>query len=104
MPSSRSPDVVKTHSDEATSSAEPTTEASDPAFQLSWQRDQEHDSNKEADFELGGIKKTLVTEPTQPSNSGPCYSAMTDVVTQLIRNEGDFFPSSFYVKYPNLFI
>ncbi|XP_029692545.1 obscurin isoform X8 [Takifugu rubripes] len=80
-------DVVKTHSIEATSSAEPTTEASDPAFQLSWHRDQEHDSNKEADFELGGIKKTLVTAPTQPSNSGPYYSATTDAVTQLIKNE-----------------
>lgn len=88
---SPSPDVVKTHTIEATSSAEPTTEASDPAFQLSWHRDEEHDSNKEADFELGGIEKTLVTEPTQPSNSGPYYNATTDVVTQLIKNEGDFF-------------
>ncbi|XP_056889221.1 obscurin-like isoform X3 [Takifugu flavidus] len=87
LPLSPSPDVVKTHSIEATSSAEPTTEASDPAFQLSWHRDQEHDSNKEADFELGGIKKTLVTAPTQPSNSGPYYSATTDAVTQLIKNE-----------------
>lgn len=103
MPLSPSPDV-KTHSIEATSSAEPTTEASDPAIQLSWHRDQEHDSNKEADFELGGIKKTLVTEPTRPSNSGPYYSATTDIVTQLIKNEGDFFPLDFMLSNQTYFI
>lgn len=95
MTLSPSPDV-KTHSIEATSSAEPTREASGPALQMLWHRDQEHDSNKEADFELGGIKKTLVTESTHPSNSGPYYSATADDVAQLVKNQGDFFPSFCY--------
>lgn len=64
------------------------------ALQLSWQGNEEHDSNKEADFELGCIKKALVTEPTHPTNSGPYYSAMADDVAQLVRHQGDFF---FYI-------
>lgn len=91
MPLSPSPEVVETCSVEATSSAEPTRDTSHPALQLSWQGNEEHDSNKEADFELGCLKKTLVTEPTHPSNSGPYYSAMADDVVQLVKNQGDFF-------------
>lgn len=83
--------MVKTNSAEAISSAEPTRDTSDPALHLSWHRDQEHNSDKEADFESGDIKKTLVTEPTHPSNTGPCYSATTDDVGQLVSNQGDSF-------------
>lgn len=91
MPSSSSPEVVETRSVEATFSAESTMDTSHHALQLSWQGNEEHDSNKEADFELGCIEKALVTEPTHPTNSGPYYSAMADDVAQLVRHQGDFF-------------
>ncbi|GLD61489.1 obscurin-like protein 1 isoform X8, partial [Lates japonicus] len=83
-PLSPSPDVVETQALEATCPSEPTCETSDPAVQVSWQRDTEHDSNREPDFEMGGIKKTLVIEPTHPSNSGAYYCATADDVAQLI--------------------
>ncbi|XP_039673497.1 obscurin-like protein 1 isoform X3 [Perca fluviatilis] len=86
LPLSPSPEVVETQSLEATCPTEPTCETSDPAFQVSWQRDKEHDSNKDPDFEMGGIKKTLVIEPTHPSNSGAYYCATADDVAQLIVN------------------
>ncbi|XP_031152352.1 obscurin isoform X1 [Sander lucioperca] len=86
LPLSPSPEVVETQSLEATCPTEPTCETSDPAFQVSWQRDKEHDSNKEPAFEMGGIKKTLVIEPTHPSNSGAYYCATADDVAQLIVN------------------
>lgn len=86
-----SPKVFKTHSTaEAISSAEPTRETSEPALQLSWHRDQEHDSNKKADFELGSINKTFVTEPTRLLNTGPYYSERADDVAQIVKNQGDF--------------
>ncbi|KAK5921290.1 hypothetical protein CgunFtcFv8_025006 [Champsocephalus gunnari] len=81
-----SPDVVETQSLEATSPSEPTCETSETAFLESWQRDKEHDSNNEPDLEMGGIKKTLVIEPTHPSNSGTYYCATADDVAQLIVN------------------
>lgn len=83
---------METQSLEATCPTEPTCETSDPAFQVSWQRDKEHDSNSEPDIEMGGIKKTLVIEPTHPSNSGAYYCATADDVAQLIvKNQGDIF-------------
>ncbi|XP_049449257.1 obscurin-like protein 1 isoform X13 [Epinephelus fuscoguttatus] len=86
LPLSPSPEVVETQSLDATCPTEPTCETSDPAFQVSWQEDKEHDSNKEPDFEMEGIKKTLVIEPTHPSNSGAYYCATADDVAQLIVN------------------
>lgn len=86
-----SPDVVETQSLEATSPSEPTCETSETAFPESWQKDKERDSNNEPDLEMGGIKKTLVIEPTHPSNSGTYYCATADDVAQLIvNNQGDF--------------
>ncbi|XP_071341034.1 obscurin isoform X3 [Trachinotus anak] len=84
LPVSPSPDVVETQSLEATWSTEPTCETSDPSVHVSWQRDKEHESNREPDFEMEGIKKTLVIEPTHPSNSGAYYCATADDVAQLI--------------------
>ncbi|XP_044072899.1 obscurin-like protein 1 isoform X8 [Siniperca chuatsi] len=84
LPLSPSPEVVEMQSLEATCPTEPTCETSEPAFQVSWQGDKEHDSNREPDFEMGGIKKTLVIEPTHPSNSGAYYCATADDVAQLI--------------------
>ncbi|XP_033990218.1 obscurin-like [Trematomus bernacchii] len=81
-----SPDVVETQSLEATSPSEPTCETSETALLASWQRDKEHDSKNEPDLEMGGIKKTLVIEPTHPSNSGTYYCATADDVAQLIVN------------------
>lgn len=67
-------------------------ETPEPAIQGSWQRDKEHDSDRQPDFEMGGIKKNLVIEPTHPSNSGSYYCATADDVAQLIvKNKGDFF-------------
>ncbi|XP_037645170.1 obscurin-like protein 1 isoform X12 [Sebastes umbrosus] len=83
---SPSPEVVETQSLEATCPTEPTCETSDPAFQVSLQRDQEQDCIKEPDFEMEGIKRTLVIEPTHPSNSGTYYCATADDVAQLIVN------------------
>lgn len=82
---------METQSLEATCPTEPTCETSDPAFQVSLQRDQEQDCIKEPDFEMEGIKRTLVIEPTHPSNSGTYYCATADDVAQLIvNNQGDF--------------
>lgn len=81
---------METQSLEATCPTEPTSEISDTAVQVSWQRDTEHICNREPDFEMGGIKKTLVIEPTHPSNSGAYYCATADDVAQLIvKNQGD---------------
>ncbi|XP_029314428.1 obscurin-like protein 1 isoform X2 [Cottoperca gobio] len=85
-PMAPSPEVVETQSLEATCPTEPTCETSDPALLASWQRDKEPDSKKEPDFEMGGIKKTLVIEATHPSNSGAYYCATADDVAQLIVN------------------
>ncbi|XP_008299429.1 obscurin isoform X7 [Stegastes partitus] len=81
---SPSPEAVETQSLEATCATEAPCETSDPAFQVSWQKDTEPDSDREPDFEMGGIKKTLVIEPTHPSNSGAYYCATADDVAQLI--------------------
>ncbi|XP_028249496.1 obscurin-like protein 1 isoform X9 [Parambassis ranga] len=86
LPVSSLPEVVETQSLMATCHTEHTCETSDPAFQVSWQRDTESDSNREPDFEMEGIKKTLVIEPTHPSNSGAYYCATADDVAQLIAN------------------
>lgn len=84
LPLSPSPEVVEKQSLEATCPTEPTSEISDTAVQVSWQRDKEHNCNREPDFEMEGIKKTLVIEPTHPSNSGAYYCATADDVAQLI--------------------
>lgn len=69
--------------------AEPPCESSDPAFQVSKQRDTEPD--REPDFENGSIKNTLVIEPTHPANSGAYYCATADDVAKLIvKNQGDY--------------
>uniref|UniRef100_A0A8C3A8P3 Obscurin like cytoskeletal adaptor 1b n=1 Tax=Cyclopterus lumpus TaxID=8103 RepID=A0A8C3A8P3_CYCLU len=70
---------------------------SDPEADVCWYkdevqliRDEEHNSYKEPHLEMGGIKKTLVIEPTHPSNSGAYYCATADDVAQLIvNNQGD---------------
>ncbi|XP_041663263.1 obscurin-like protein 1 isoform X12 [Cheilinus undulatus] len=79
-----SPEVVETQSLGVSCPTEATCETSEPAFQVSLQKDKEHDSNREPDFEMEGIKKTLVIEPTHPSNSGAYYCATADDVAQLI--------------------
>ncbi|XP_069389517.1 obscurin isoform X11 [Paralichthys olivaceus] len=84
LPLSPSPDLVEMQSLEATCPTEPTREPSDPAVQVSGQRDKECDSNTEPDFETEAIQKTLVIEPTHPSNSGAYYCATADDVAQLI--------------------
>ncbi|XP_047193062.1 obscurin-like protein 1 isoform X8 [Scophthalmus maximus] len=83
LPLSPAPDVVESQSLETTCPTEPTCGTLDPAVQVSWQRDKEHDSNTEPDFEMGTIKKTLVIEPTHP---GTYYCATADDVAQLIEN------------------
>lgn len=78
---------MESQSLETTCPTEPTCGTLDPAVQVSWQRDKEHDSNTEPDFEMGTIKKTLVIEPTHP---GTYYCATADDVAQLIENpQGD---------------
>uniref|UniRef100_A0AAQ4RGP5 Obscurin-like protein 1 n=1 Tax=Gasterosteus aculeatus aculeatus TaxID=481459 RepID=A0AAQ4RGP5_GASAC len=86
LPLSPSPEVVESQSLEATCPPEPTNDASDAALQASLQRHKEHDSYKEPNLERGGIKKTLVIEPTHPSNSGAYYCATSDDVAKLIVN------------------
>ncbi|KAK2839511.1 hypothetical protein Q5P01_013251 [Channa striata] len=81
---SASPDIVETQSIEATCLTEPICETSEPGVQVSQPVDKEPDSNREPDFEMEGIKKTLVIEPTHPSNSGAYYCATADDVAQLI--------------------
>ncbi|KAG7502172.1 obscurin-like isoform X1 [Solea senegalensis] len=81
---SPSPDVVEMQSLEATCPTAATCESSDPVVQKSLQGDKEHDSNRESDFQMGGIKTTLVIEPTHPSNSGAYYCATADDVAPLI--------------------
>ncbi|KAM3607079.1 uncharacterized protein V6R79_001471 [Siganus canaliculatus] len=84
LPPLPSPEVMKTQSLEATCPPEPSCQSSDPAFQVSWQRREEHGSNREPDFEMGSIEKNLAIEPTHPSNSGAYYCATADDVAQLI--------------------
>ncbi|KAM6935045.1 obscurin-like protein 1 isoform 2-T2 [Xenentodon cancila] len=84
LPLSPSPEVVEMQSLEATCPTEPASETSDPAFQVSWQRDTETYSNRKADIQMEGIKETLVIEPSHPSNSGAYYCATADDVAQLI--------------------
>nr|XP_046260549.1 obscurin-like isoform X4 [Scatophagus argus] len=99
LPLSPSPEVVEMQSLEATCPTEPTCETSDhTCFQVSWQGAQEHDSNRESDFE--DIKKTLVIEPTHPSNSGAYYCATANDVAQLIvKNQ---VPSPTYLLGPDV--
>ncbi|XP_035029698.2 obscurin-like protein 1 isoform X10 [Hippoglossus stenolepis] len=84
LPLSPAPDLVETQSLEATCPTEPACEPSGPAAQVSWQRDTERDSNTQPDFETEAVQKTLVIEPTHPSNSGAYYCATADDVAQLI--------------------
>lgn len=74
--------------------AEAPCEISDPAVQVLWQRGRE--TNREPEYEFGGIKKTLVIDPSHPSDSGEYYCATADDVAQLIvTNQGDFIIHSF---------
>ncbi|KAL3970287.1 adhesion G protein-coupled receptor L2 [Sarotherodon galilaeus] len=86
LPLSPSLEVVETQLLEATYPTEPACESSDPAFQVSKQRDTEPDRepDREPEFENGGIKNTLVIEPTHPANSGAYYCATADDVAKLI--------------------
>lgn len=69
---------------------EPACENLDPVVQVSWQGDKEHDCHREPEFEVGGINKNLVIEPTHHSNSGAYYCATADDIAQLIvKNQGD---------------
>lgn len=83
---------MRNQSLEATCHVELPCEISDPADQVLWQKDEEQVPKSEADFEMGGFKKTLVIEPTHPSNSGAYYCATVEDVAQLfLQNQGDFF-------------
>ncbi|XP_026152002.1 obscurin-like protein 1 isoform X9 [Mastacembelus armatus] len=84
LPLSPSPDIVEKQSFEATCPTEPICEISDPVVQVSQQRDEEHDCNRQPDFEMGDIKKTLVIEPTHLTKSGAYYCATAADVAQLI--------------------
>lgn len=101
LPLSASPEIVETQSLEATCLTEPVCETPEPAVQGLWQRDKEHCSDTEPDFEMRGTRKKLVIEPTHPSNSGSYYCATANDVAQLIvKNKGDFFRKCvFYVGY-----
>lgn len=90
---------------EATSSTVPTSGTSDPALQWSWHRDQEYNSNREPDFEMRGIKKTLIIEPSHSPNTGTYYCATADDVAQLVvKDQGDLFQNYFSIlPMPDLF-
>lgn len=91
MPLSPPPEVMKSPSLQETRPTEPPCEITDSAFEVTQQRDEEHDCISVPDFEREDIKKTLVIEPTHPSNSGAYYCATADDVAQLIvKNQGDF--------------
>lgn len=82
---------METQSVEASCPSEPAEKTSDPAFEVSQQRESESDSNRELDLEPGDIKETLVIEPAHPSNSGAYYCATADDVAKLlVKNQGDF--------------
>ena len=90
---------METPSLEATCPTEPACEPSDPAAQVSWQTDTERDSNTEPDFETEAVQKTLVIEPTHPSNSGAYYCATAvDVAQLIVKNQGDIFLCAFSVR------
>ncbi|XP_067371935.1 obscurin isoform X3 [Channa argus] len=98
---SSSPDIVE--SLEATCLTEPICKSSDPGVQVSQPMDKEPDSNREPDFEMEGIKKTLVIEPTHPSNSGAYYCATADDVAQLIvKNQVSAVPPPSYLLCPDV--
>lgn len=83
---------------EATSSTVPTSGTSDPALQCSWHRDQEHNSNREPDFEMRGNKKTLIIEPSHSLNTGTYYCSTADEVAQLVvKDQGDLFHKYFFI-------
>ena len=72
---------------------------SDSAVQEFGQQDEEQDVTSQPGFEMGGFEKTLVIEPTHPSNSGAYYCATADDVAQLIvQNEGDCYVSVLFVS------
>ncbi|XP_047456754.1 obscurin-like protein 1 isoform X6 [Mugil cephalus] len=100
LPLLPSPTVVDAKSMETSRPTEPDGETSDPVFQESLQRDTEPDSNSEPGFEIGGIKKTLVIEPSHPSNSGAYYCATADDVAQLIVNNQE--PPPTYLLDPDV--
>uniref|UniRef100_A0A667YZC2 Obscurin like cytoskeletal adaptor 1b n=1 Tax=Myripristis murdjan TaxID=586833 RepID=A0A667YZC2_9TELE len=86
--------IAKTKSLEAGRPCELECEVTDPTAHVYWYKDgdEEHVAKSEPDFEMEGIKKTLIIEPTHPSNSGAYYCATADDVAQLIvQNQGDFF-------------
>ncbi|XP_070399992.1 obscurin isoform X1 [Nothobranchius furzeri] len=81
---SPSAEVVEMRSLGETGLSEPASETSDPVFQASQPKESESCSSKEFDFEMEDINKTLVVEPTHPSNSGAYYCATADDVAKLI--------------------
>ncbi|KAM9710751.1 obscurin-like protein 1 isoform 7-T7 [Menidia menidia] len=84
LPLSHLPEVVEMQPLEANKPTEPPCETSGRDSQVSCQMDTDSYMNREPDFEMGSIKKTLVIEPTHPSNSGAYYCATADDVVQLI--------------------
>ncbi|XP_077393709.1 obscurin-like protein 1 [Festucalex cinctus] len=75
---------------EAPCSFEPPRQISDPENHCpgqadgSLQKDEATVSNSEQDFGMEDIKKTLVIEPSHPSNSGEYYCATADDVAPLV--------------------
>ncbi|XP_054643857.1 obscurin-like protein 1 isoform X14 [Dunckerocampus dactyliophorus] len=86
VPLSPSPKCVEKQSLEAPCPTEPACEIANPAAQVSLQKAKATDLNLEQDFKMEAIKKTLVIEPTHPSNSGAYYCATADDVAPLVVN------------------
>jgi len=72
---------------------------SDSAAQVFGHQDKGQELISQPGYEMGGFEKTLVIEPTHPSNSGAYYCATADDVAHLIvQNEGDCFVSVLFVS------
>lgn len=78
---------------ETTCATEPSRETLDAVDPMSWQRDNEHDSIREIDYDVGDLENDLVVEPTHLSNTGAYYCATADDVAELIEqsDQGDCF-------------
>nr|XP_057937507.1 obscurin-like protein 1 isoform X5 [Doryrhamphus excisus] len=71
---------------EAPCPTRPACKISNPAAQVSLQKAKAAHLNLDQDFQMETIKKTLVIEPTHPSNSGAYYCATADDVAALVVN------------------
>ncbi|KAK0147315.1 Obscurin [Merluccius polli] len=84
LPLLPSPEVEGSELLEGSCPMELPGQRSDSAVQEFGQQDEEQDVTSQPGFEMGGFEKTLVIEPTHPSNSGAYYCATADDVAQLI--------------------